>query len=59
MPNQEKNVLDPNKWIVLYADYLFNYTISRIDDKELAKDIVQETFFSALKAMKNYRGDSS
>jgi RNA polymerase sigma-70 factor (TIGR02943 family) len=59
MPNQEKNVLDPNKWIVLYADYLFNYTISRIDDKELAKDIVQETFFSALKAMKNYRGDAS
>ncbi|MCF6213894.1 MAG: sigma-70 family RNA polymerase sigma factor [Flavobacteriaceae bacterium] len=58
MSNQ-KNVLDPNKWIALYSDYLFNYTITRIDDAELAKDIVQETFFSALKAMKNYRGDAS
>jgi len=62
MDNQPKastNTLDPNKWIDLYADYLFNYTITRIDDAELAKDIVQETFFSGLKAMKNYRGDAS
>ncbi|NCP22249.1 MAG: RNA polymerase subunit sigma-70 [Flavobacteriales bacterium CG_4_9_14_0_2_um_filter_35_242] len=57
--DQEPNVLDPNKWIDLYADYLFNYTISRIDDAEQAKDIVQETFLSALKAMKNYRGEAS
>ncbi len=62
MPNlsdQEKFTLDPNKWILLYADYLFNYTINRIDDEELAKDLVQETFFSALKSMKNYRGEAS
>ncbi len=58
-PIVSKNILDPNKWIDLYADYLFNYTITRIDDAELAKDIVQETFFSGLKAMKNYRGDAS
>ncbi|MFK5890174.1 MAG: sigma-70 family RNA polymerase sigma factor [Flavobacteriaceae bacterium] len=59
MSDQEKNTLDPNKWIDKYADYLFNYTISRLDNAELAKDIVQETFFSGLKAMKNYRGDAS
>jgi len=58
-PKASANTLDPNKWIDLYADYLFNYTITRIDDAELAKDIVQETFFSGLKAMKNYRGDAS
>jgi len=58
-PKASKNNLNPNKWIDLYADYLFNYTITRIDDAELAKDIVQETFFSGLKAMKNYRGDAS
>jgi len=57
--NQKNNTLNPNKWIDLYADYLFNYTITRIDNAELAKDIVQETFLSALKAMKNYRGDAS
>lgn len=59
MPKQKNNILDPNKWILLYADYLFNYTIRRIDDEELAKDIVQETFFSALNAMKNYRSEAS
>jgi len=58
-PLASKNSLNPNKWIDLYADYLFNYTITRIDNAELAKDIVQETFFSALKSMKNYRGDAS
>lgn len=59
MSDQKKHTLNPNKWIDMYADYLFNYTIARIDDAELAKDIVQETFFSGLKAMKNYRGDAS
>lgn len=59
MSNQEKHTLNPDKWVDLYADYLFNYTITRIDNVELAKDIVQETFFSSLKAMKNYRGDAS
>jgi len=57
--NQKTHILDPNRWIDNYADYLFNYTITRLDDTELAKDIVQETFFSGLKAMKNYRGDAS
>jgi len=59
MSDQKTNTLNPNKWIDNYADYLFNYTITRIDNAELAKDIVQETFFSGLKAMKNYRGDAS
>jgi RNA polymerase sigma-70 factor (ECF subfamily) len=58
-PHQEQNSLNPNQWVDLYADDLFNYTITRIDDAELAKDLVQDTFLAALKAMKNYRGDAS
>lgn len=51
--------IDPNNWIDLYSDYLFNYTISRVNDRELAKDLVQDTFFAGLKSMKNFKGEST
>lgn len=51
--------LNPNKWIDLYSDYLFNYTISRVNDREIAKDLVQDTFFAGLKSMKNFKGEAS
>lgn len=56
MPNHQ---LNPNKWISLYSDYLFNYTISRVNDREIAKDLVQDTFFAGLKSMKNFKGEAS
>ena len=52
-------VLDPTKWIDRYADYLFNYAITRISDNEVAKDIVQETFFAGLKSKNNFKGEAS
>lgn len=54
-----KHQIDPNKWIDLYSDYLFNYTISRVNDRDLAKDLVQDTFFAGLKSMKNFKGEAS
>lgn len=54
-----KHILDPDKWVKLHADYLYNYTISRINNQELAKDIVQDTFFAALKAKDNFQGKAS
>lgn len=51
--------LNPNNWIDLYSDYLFNYTITRINDRELAKDLVQETFYAGLKSMKNFKGEAN
>ena len=56
MPN---HLLNPNGWIERYSDYLFNYTISRINDREVAKDIIQDTFFAGLKSMKNFKGEAS
>jgi len=52
-------VLDTDKWIDNYADYLYNYTIVRVNDSDLAKDIVQDTFFAGLKSAKNFEGKSS
>jgi RNA polymerase sigma-70 factor (ECF subfamily) len=56
MPNHQIN---PNKWIELYSDYLFNYTITRVSDREIAQDLVQETFLAGLKSMKNFKGEAS
>jgi len=51
--------IDPNTWIDLYSDYLFNYTITRVSDREIAQDLVQETFLAGLKSMKNFKGEAS
>ncbi len=54
-----KHIIDPNQWIALYSDYLFNYTITRVNDSEKAKDLVQDTFIAGLKSMKNFKGEAS
>jgi len=54
-----KHQLDPNKWIDQYSDYLYNFTITRVNDREIAKDLVQDTFFASLKSMKNFKGEAS
>ena len=51
--------LKPNRWVDRYADYLFNYAIARVNEPEVAKDLVQETFFAGLKSAKNYKGNAS
>ncbi|NNC50240.1 MAG: sigma-70 family RNA polymerase sigma factor [Flaviramulus sp.] len=51
--------INPNKWIDSYSDYLFNFTISRVSDREIAQDLVQDTFLAALKSMKNFKGEAS
>ena len=50
------NKLHPDTWVDRYADYLFNYAIARVNDEEVAKDLVQETFFAGLKSAKNFMG---
>lgn len=51
--------LYPETWVDQYADYLFNYAVTRVSDSEIAKDIVQETFFAGLKSAKNFKGDAA
>jgi len=51
--------LHPDTWVDSYADYLFNYAITRVSDTEIAKDLVQETFFAGLKSAKNFKGDAA
>lgn len=54
-----KATLDPSKWVDRYADYLFNYTLSKVNDPVMAEDLVQETFLAALKSASGFKGDAS
>jgi len=56
---KEKHQLSPDNWVKLHADYLYNYTIGRVNNHEIAKDLVQETFFAGLKGIKNFQGLAS
>jgi len=51
--------LFPDQWVDRYADYLYNYAVARVGDIEIAKDLVQETFFAGLNSAKNYKGEAS
>ena len=57
MPRSEKAM--PAKWIENFSDSLFSYAIVRVSDREIAKDLVQDTFLSALQNISSFRGDSS
>ncbi len=55
----EANQTDPHQWVMKYADYLYDYCLSRVNDIELAKDLVQETFLAALEKVENFEGKST
>jgi RNA polymerase sigma-70 factor (TIGR02943 family) len=52
-------ITDPRRWVSIYADYLYAFARKRIDDEELVKDLVQETFLAALQKINNFEGKSS
>ncbi len=51
--------LHPEKWVSVYGDLLYAYTVVRVKDKPAAEDIVQETFLSAWKSRAGYQGQAS
>lgn len=51
--------LKVNDWVRLYSDYLYSYATYRVNNAEQARDLVQDTFLSALKAKENFRAGSS
>jgi len=51
--------LQPEQWVELYADYLYAFALRRLEDPELARDLVQETFLAALEKADGFRGEST
>ncbi|NEV93961.1 sigma-70 family RNA polymerase sigma factor [Psychroflexus sp. YR1-1] len=54
-----KESLQPELWVDTYSDYFLYYTLSRVSDREVAKDIVSETFLAGLKSKANFEGRST
>ncbi|WP_316834350.1 sigma-70 family RNA polymerase sigma factor [Pedobacter nutrimenti] len=51
--------LDPQSWVSKHADYLFSYALTRLNDEDMARDLVQETFLSALESANKFEGRST
>lgn len=56
MSEQENDITveltDPTAWVDRHGDLLFRYAMTRIGDRHVAEDLVQETFVAALKSGK-------
>ena len=63
MPQQvevdSNSKLFPELWVENHGDYLYNFAYTRVQSKELAEDLVQDTFIAALKAQHSFQGKSS
>jgi RNA polymerase sigma-70 factor (ECF subfamily) len=61
MPSEETSygTLNINEWVRLYSDYLYNYATYRVNNTEEARDLVQDTFLSALRAKDTFKAGSS
>ena len=51
--------VDATKWVDSYGDVLYAFAVSRLRDRNLAEEAVQETFLSALKSIDQYRNTGS
>ena len=53
------NGLDARQWVNQHADYLYSFALSRLNNEEQAKDLVQDTFLAALQKVDSFEGKAS
>ena len=58
-PVPEHQATDPKEWVDLHGDALFRFALVRLRGRELAEEIVQETFLAAFKSRDRYAGRAS
>ncbi len=55
----EDQTLDPETWVDQHGDALYRYALFRVQDAQIAEDLVQETLMSALRARDGFAGRST
>lgn len=50
---------DPATWVDEHGDYLYRFALSRLRHRDVAEDLVQETFLAALRARERFAGAST
>lgn len=51
--------LHPETWVESFGDLLLRFAIKRVPERDIARDLVQDTFVTAIKSKENYRGEIS
>ncbi len=46
-------------WVKIYTKDLFAYALVKVNQKEIAEDLVQDTFLVACQSYKNFKGNSN
>jgi RNA polymerase sigma-70 factor (TIGR02943 family) len=54
-----QHILKIEDWVKNYGDYLFGVAYYKTNNKELAEDLVQDAFVSAIKAKETYNGTAN
>lgn len=52
-------IIDKSNLVNDHADYLLGFALTKISDRDLAKDLIQDTFVSALQHADSFKGESS
>ena len=55
----EEPANDPATWVEAHGDALFRFALTRVNNRAVAEDLVQETFLAALKSRERFRGGST
>ena len=58
MPNNSVKINTIESWVYQYSNALFSWAISKTKDKQLAEDLVQDTFIAALKSFETFENRS-
>ncbi len=56
---EQNRTLDPEAWVDEHGDALFRYALFRIQDAQVAEDLVQETFLAAIRGKDSFAGRST
>ncbi len=56
---KQTDVTDSDLWVDRYGDLLFRVALFRVNDREAAEDLVQETFIAAIKSATGFAAQSS
>ncbi len=50
---------DPESWVSEHGDYLYRFALLRVNERQVAQDLVQDTFMAALHSLSSFKGNSS
>ena len=51
--------LNASQWVHAYSDMLYRYALPRVNDADIAKDLVQDTFLAAWRNHDHFKGEVS